>query len=603
MQGLRFAMPLVAVLALATLTLKPHAQDETPDDAPPAPLQTTKSYDLSGLTLSELNRSSDVGKSLDWLAADRVMQPVISSEIGFDWQLRNSIGGARAWADVDTLMNAAFEFCNTGSEEIHWAADATGSPKVLVSCDEEMHRRISWVVETLRLTAAVRVRFRAHDLPAQSGFEPCIAAGEVAKVAKSGTLLGSWAGPLGECALFQRLKLQGFVQGYSSDTEASSPASAVAAQLATGRELICSALLMPDGRVWVHGWAASQELVSLRRVETTKGSIELPRVRYGFAPFSALLENRGGIIIDEGDAGRTLLVCEVEGSMPNRTLECGTHHSLGLVNIAGMLVAETAEFPWLAGGDSEGQLHELGRTLDGPGHNGGRFYALSGASERLAAGLALTCENLGQAFSFGPYLALRISQPDRDSGTPPSEEFETSHQELATTLARINAGRQCLSLRVMAWRIDAKTQLPETVIGGKPTPAELQALGVAGFDRSVTGLVDQTLQLLDFEIAARLLESGRAGMLCWGTQARLSLRAAPEGRVALELRLGMAEGDRKLEAVETGTPAARSTHERGVRLLAQGDLSGTLAVGEATSCVVPAPSESGWLVIAVQRLR
>lgn len=581
MQLVRLALFASVMAALCVASL---AQETPPIEEPPPPALNSKTYDFTGLV-----DDNKIAKLPDRLAPDCVFPDLEQPGDELSWSVRNYRGGARCFNNADEAMQAVLMFCTTG-EPGNTHGDATGGQSITLTCDDELHRRVAWTLEALKAASAIRVKLRAYSLPPGTS-AACANAAEADKLAQGGMLLGAVSGQLGETLLVQQLKPWEFIQGYEVLPEGK--CSVVRASLDAGRELVAGALLLPDGRVWLQGWCSRLEITETREVRSSCGKIECPRVKYSHAPLSALIENNGAALIDEGAHGRTLLVCSVEGTLPNRALDCGTRTTLGLVNVTSTLQGALPGLPWLVGANRGAT--KLGRSAD-PAEAWAQPCVLHAATNAMANQLAYESQVLGAIVALGPYLGVRITEAGGDSESSP-EEFEATRKQLSETLKAINAGRKPIELRAQAWRVK---KVPAAIAQGNATPKDLQELGAAAFERILQGLPGQVLGLADLELAALITGDGPApelGVAAWGAQLQWLARESAGG-TAIELRLGLVDGERKLKSVEE---SGMVKFERATRAPVQAELNGTLAANSVLCSVVP--DGEGYLVVAVQRVR
>ncbi len=570
---------LMAALCAASL-----AQEAPPVEEPPPPALTSKTYDFAGLL--ELDSAA---KTADGISPDAVFSEIGEPVEETLWNVRNQRGGARCWFSAEDAMQYVLMFCTTGEPGTTYS-DVAGGQSITLSGDDELHRRVAWTIDSLKAAAAVRVKLRAYDLPQSSG-PVCLNAVEAEKAAKNATLLGAVSGQLGETLLLHQLKPWDFIQSY--EVAPDGKCSVSSARLNAGRELLAGALLLPDGRLWLQAWSARLDIAEVREINSSCGKLECPRARYSHAPMSALLENNGGAIIDEGPLGRTLLVCAIEGALPNRTLDCGTRTTLGLVNITSTLRGDFPRVSWLAG--TEEHDLKLGRAPSTE-QNWARSCVLNPATTELATRLSYESEVLGAIVPLGPYLGVRISQPDDDSDASP-EEFEASRKHLSESLKSISAGPKAVDLRVRAWRV--KT-VAAAMAQGNAAAKDFDALGAPVFERSVLALSGCKMGLADLELAALITGDGPApelGVAAWGAQLQWLARENAAG-TDVELRLGLVEGERKIKSTEQ---SGMVKFERATRLPVQAELNGTLTADGVLCSIVP--DGEGYVIMAVQRLR
>jgi len=563
--------------ALALLALAARAQEGPPAEEPRA-LQA-RIYDLSGLLENgALNKIPDV------LAPDRTFYDVMDPTEQGDWAVRDCRGGSRCFSSADEAISAILAFCNTGLEA-SYTPDSANPSAFALTCDETLHQRVQWAIDTLKATSAIRVRLRAYALAGGAG-GGTLSKAEAAKLAQSARLIGSVEGHPGETLLLQQVKPHEFVQGYNTTDGGAATERAL---ICAGQELVAGALLLPDGRLWLQGWAAQLENVTSREVATRCGKLECPRGNYAYTTLGALIENSGGAILELG-AQRVLVICSIEGAMPNRTLECGTRTTLGLVNVATAVVAQCPAMPWLCA-PAIGQTR-LGRAVnDGeswPQSNVASFTAVS-----LATRLSYEGEVLGAIVALGPYLGVRITENEGDCDI---EDFQRARNSVATLLKALNAGPMAAEINVRAWRVK---NVPEELAAGAAGLKELSALGAPVFERTSAGLPGQFNYAADIEAAALVVGDGgvpEVGVACWGSQCAWRVVAGANGP-EIELRLGHVEGERTIKLGLGG----KAEFERASRLPAQAELGGALGQGALRYVVVPA--SDGYLVVAVRRIK
>jgi hypothetical protein len=571
-----FRLALTAT-AFALLALGARAQEDPPPDEQPALKATT--YDLSGLL-----ENGALYKLADMLAPDRTFTNTLDPTEEGVWAVRNCRGGSRCFASVDDAINSILAFCNTGLEA-QYARDAANPAAITLTCDELLHQRVAWALDTLKSAAAARVRLRAYALGTSA--TPCtLGKVDAAGLAKGANLIGSVEGQLGETLLLQQVRPHEFVQSYAAAEGGAAP---VRAMVCSGQEVLSGVLLLPDGRVWLQAWAARLQDLSSREVVSRNGKLECPRGVYAYATLGALLENGGGSVLDLG-AQRVLVICSVDGAMPNRTLECGTRTTLGLVNAAGAVKAQLPGIPWMSA-PAIGETR-LGRSVSDD-ESWPESSVAAEASIALANRLAYEGEVLGAIVALGPYLGVRITEP---AGEGSVDDFESARKNVATVLKSLSAGPRPLEFSIRAWRVKS---VPERIADGTAGIKEMAALGAPFFERTSAGLPGQFNYVADIEAAALVVGDGGVpdlGVACWGTQCEW--RVIPgAGGLEIELRLGHVEGERTVKLGMGG----KAEFERANRAPAQAELSGAVGEGALRCTVVPALE--GFLVVAVQRLK
>lgn len=565
------------VTAMALLALGARAQEDPPVEEPPA-LQA-KTYDLSGLL-----EDGALYKVADVLAPDRTFTNTLDPTEDGVWAVRDCRGGSRCFASLDEAINSVLAFCNTGLEA-HYSRDAANPAAFTLTCDELLHQRVTWVLETLKGVCAIRVRLRAYALGA--GASSCtLGKEEAASLAKGASLIGSVEGQVGETLLLQQVRPHEFVQSY---TAAEGGVAPVRALICAGQEVLSGVLLLPDGRIWLQAWAARLTDLSSREVASRSGKLECPRGAYAYTTLGALLENGGGSVLELG-AQRVLVTCTVDGAMPNRTLECGTRSTLGLVNVAGAVAAQLPAMPWLST-PAIGETN-LGRPVfdEEPWP---QSSVAAAASMSLASRLSYEGEVLGAIVALGPYMGVRITESE---GEVSVEDFEGARKNVATLLKSLSAGPRAMEVSIRAWRVKS---VPEGIAAGTAGLKDLTALGGTVFARTSAGLPGQVNYVAEIEAAALVVGDGNVpqlGVACWGTQCEWRVIQGAGGP-EIELRLGQIEGERTVKLGMGG----KSEFERASRAPAQAELNGPLGEGAFRYVVVPA--SEGYLVVAVQRIK
>lgn len=555
------------------------AQDAQPEEPPPE--QVVRSYDLSMLMLD-----GATPKTVDVLAPDRVLSDGEFIEEEDAWLVRNCRGGTRSFPEIHEVAQNLLLFC--GSDEAgSYSVDPGQAARLVITGSDELHRRVAWMLESLTAASKVRVHVAAYTLPAGEG-PITLSAVDAAKAAKDARLVGTSSGQMGETLLLQNTQAHEFIQGYSLGQDGKSLMTRGA--LHAGHEVLAAALPLPDGRVYLHGWSARLALAESRDVATSCGKVECPRAAYSWLPVSALIENGGAVIADEGARGRTLFCCTIEGTMPNRALECGTRTTLGLVNVSAWATPALPQMEWVSSGPIS---HLRLGTESQPQGLWPQCCPTHGLASALSNRLVGESATLGAILCIGPYLGVRVTESEENGAT--IEEFEAARKRVSELLKEISLGPEIVQLRVRAWR--AKTA--PALSGRGATSKDLEALGAAVFDRVLSGLVGQIATMADLELAALILgeSSGpEAGTASWGTQ--LQWRVLASSQRQLEMRAAWIDGSRKIESV---IDDGKVRLERAQRQVTPVEFNGAFESDALLQAVVPAGE--GYLVVAVQRLK
>lgn len=607
-----------AALAWAAALLLSVAPPQSgAQDAETEPELVERQYDCSGMTGDELTRAPKNGGIGDVLAPDLIFQ-----NAGYDhnperWSLRHSGDEARCWGSADEVMADVANVCNTDGSSLQFSGVRGASTRILVRTTPELHRRIAFVVAALREIAKARVSIKVLRLDGKgTPGGVTMTADQAREAQKSAKLVGTMHGGLGERMVLQRLQHRSYLADYdiSVATGAVSAYSQVR-DLRTGEEIVCGAIMLPGNRIWLQGWHACMKLEEMRTLETNCGRIELPRAAYAYTPVSVVMARGQGAVLDCGEGSRFLLVADCDTPVENKTLPLEGGGSLELFNVAGMLRGYGPEVRWImtpnvnrvsGDGVSLDQVF-LEEPIDGP-YNDAAYVAAEW----------LNNESFADHVRFGhvgPWLAMVSMPPQGDAEA--AQEHAESVARARGMLKQFMAPPQAATLRIRAWVVKSSTSLPDGLIEGKPSAKDtgiLETSGAPVFERVAGTMVGQTVDFMEITLASHLRDyqtvlaqqaSGldpQTGILVLGKQMRWTARPGDDGKLGFELRGALTVGPSKFEQIPWGDEKKWSI-ERSLSDLAQMELAGELAVGEAASCVCPAGADDALLVLIMARVK
>lgn len=606
------ALAWAAAMLLAVAPPRSCAQD-----AESEPEVVERGYDCAGLTHTELGRIPKNGGIGDVLAPDHLF-----SDDGYNhdperWSLRHSGDEARCWDGPTDVISEVAQFCNPEGYALDFSATRGGGERVAVRTVPEVQRRVAFVMAALREIARARVSVKVLRLDGKgTPAGATVTADQAREAQKVAKLVGTMHGGLGERMVLQRLQHRSYLADYdvSVATGAVSAYSQVR-DLRTGEEIVCGAIMLPGNRVWLQGWHAAMKLEEMRKLDTNCGQIELPRAAYSYTPVSVVMARGQGAVLDCGEGGRFLLVADCDTQVEHKTLPLEGGGSLELFNVAGMLRGHGPEVRWImtpnvnrvsGDGVSLDQVF-LEEPIDGPYND-----AADVASEWLSN------ESFGDNVRFGhigPWLAMMSMPPQGDAEA--ANEHAESVSRARGLLKEFMAPPQAATLRVRAWVVKAGTSLPDGLIDGKPSPKDtgvLENSGAPVFERIAGTMVGQTVDFMELTLASHLRDyqtvlaqqaSGldpQTGILVLGKQMSWTARQGDDGKLGFELRGALTVGPSKFEQIPWGDEKKWSI-ERSLSDLAQVELAGELAVGEAASCVCPAGADDTLLVLVMERVK
>jgi len=607
----RFGAAALTALLLLSGSLASQEQPDDPGDQQTQPVLVE--YNIQGLTQSGMTRARVPGAIGDLLAPDRTFGTAVDRELD-QWSLRESGREACCWDEPDELMETIASFCAFGDDWETRSADNSSNRCGLVA-SPEMHKRVKWAFDALQRLNNIKVNVRVHKLAAGAAVDQTvIATKQAAALAANARLVGMANTGLGDPIVLQQTGATTFLSDYEATTATGAAAHMpISGTLITGDEFVAGAIVMADGRVWVQGWHAARNLVSLRKMQTVAGEIELPTSGYRYTPMSAVIENGGAALIDTGASGRFMVSVLASGNVPDLRLDCGDAGELALLNVTGALNGYAMGSRWLMTPNTvasmdDAEFHQVifEEYVDGPYND-----AAITVYERLA-------ENGGarELSVIGPLLGMRSFPLDPED---PDTAAERKRQDNA--LATMCQVREAVSLRMRTIRVPANSKLAAGLLNGEPSNvdiAELESLAdrVSVADRLVCAGLEQNMDLLDTRISAHLhgysvnsatevaIHDPEVRSLLLGSQIRWVTREGVDGAVLLEMRAGVTVGSEKFEPIEVTLAGKKFEIERSRSNLVQARFSGELKVGGSISHIVPASgTQDELLVFVVSRIR
>lgn len=594
------SVALALAMVLCWGVAQPAAQDARNNESE----LITRTYDVRGLVSDTLERTPRTGAVGDVLAPDLLFGGGLISEHPYDaWNLRDSGEEARCWLDAEEVYVIVRDFV-AGHEErkqvklLHETGDTFE-----VVAPQAVHDRIEWVLGAMADITEARVGITVYRLDEAPG--ATTTPEETAQAVKGKRLVGTLRGGLGEPLVLQQTQHRSYVADYDFNvaTDASGSVPSVR-DLNTGEEFVLGALSLPDGRVWLQGWHAKATEGGMRRLETTGGMVELPRVDYSYTPVSAVVDNGGGAILDAGEHGRFLVRASCSRDIRNHTLELDDGSRLKLINCLPIMRGHGLGGFWLMNPNSERVMNDgafaqvmLDDVVDGP-YNDSAAYMVD---ELYSV--------YDDVHVVGPYLGLRLP----GTGEP---DLMADAARLEAMIHDIGDAPRMVGVRISAWEIADDSGIPAGILDGRPADvdlAELRTLAGDGssLDRISAAMLDQRTDVLDVRLSAHVRDydsvsaTGAIGYdpviatLVTGAQVRWTARDAGNGRVSIELRSGITAGGHEFEQVATGVGGQGFSIERSSSALTQARFSDELHVGERMAAVSPGAGTEGRLIVIV----
>ncbi|MCC6573067.1 MAG: hypothetical protein IT462_04675 [Planctomycetes bacterium] len=603
----------LAAAVLLCVSIRPWAQDaEVEEEKTPEPVSRT--YDLYGMVVSEYADAPPNTGIGDVLSPERLLRTGGDLEHGLnEWTLRDSGREARCWDSPEALAQTILDLCSDGSD--WWiTCDDPDMTSFDLKANEEMHKRVAWVMGALTDVAKARVNLLVYEMPAGIDAPDGVLPPDAVDAAtKNARLIGTLAGGLGDRMVLQRTGQRSYVADYDATVaEESAMLNPRTANLVTGNEFVFGAIVLPGGRLWLQGWHSALGLEEMRTLKTSGGDVELPRSSYNYSPVSTVIENGGAAVVDAGRQGSFLVIGSADRDIPSRSYKQGATE-ISLHNLTGLMHGTALGGSWVMAPNHQQLLDDglivdqiwVNPPVDGP-YRDASLYMIEHANNL----------NLGytRLVGVGPYLAVRRDTPSNEDE---AAAFADEGKRLKTFLARGAAETPTVSLRVMAWNVGKDAVLPKTLGRGRVTQAELAELdnlGERAIDRSMNSRITQRSGILDLRLAAHVsgyfasVAKGAAAQdpqistLMLGSQVQWVARPAAGDRLVFEVRAGMTQGPAEFEAIAMADGKLKI--ERSRSDLIQAELNGDLGPGEYLSAVCESASGNGErMVLVVQRVK
>lgn len=579
-----------AAALVASVQVTQSAQD--------GPELVERSYNLRGLTLFGLESEPRTGAIRDVLAPDRNVISGIPDHEYDEWNLRDSGAEALAWETPDCVVRRIEEFTNIDSE--HCETVGYGSNSVRVSATPELHRRFEWAMKAIREVADARVNVAVHRLAADTELETALSASSVSKLAKGARLVGTSRGGLADPLVIQKIETRQYIADYDVNMAAGAFSYApVLRTLATGHEVVCGVVSLPDGTLWVQGWLATSSCSEIRKTSTSGGEVELPNRRYTWTPVSAVIENGGAVVIDAGQGERLMLSARCDRTIKDQTLKLEDGTELMLLNMTGKLRSHGLMSDWLMTPNTTQSFNDgaapqifVSDPEDGPYNDAAIFTASGWPVEELPVHVV------------GPLLGVVIPAATGD------EALQSAIKHALAWLADRDTSDR-ISLRVRTFEVADDAALPAGVLLGRPGAADIAELGTlskGGMDRLVALRQQHLLDLIDVRYANHVhnysvstatgisAEDPEVAALVTGAQIRLAVNPVGEGVVNVNTRVGITAGDDRFEEIKTASGWAI---ERKRIATTQAHFNDDMKVGDITATVCPSAGPTGRLVVIV----
>lgn len=583
-----------AAALLASVQVTQSAQD--------GPELVERTYNLRGLTLYGLESEPRTGAIRDVLAPDRNAGINPDHEYN-EWNLRDSGAEAMAWEYAGYLIEKLSAFVNTEGDSYNIVT--YGETSIRISTTPEMHRRLAWAMSAIREVADARVSVTVHRLPAQTEVDTALPAATVPGLAKGSRLVGTSRGGLADPLVIQKIETRQYIADYDVNMAAGAFSYAPTLRtLATGHEVVCGVVSLPDGTLWVQGWHAAASCSEIRKVSTSGGEVELPNLRYSWTPVSAVIENGGAVVIDAGAGERLMLSARCDRTIKDQTLKLEDGTELMLLNMTGKLRSHGLNADWLMTPNMNQSFNDgtapqifVSDPEDGP-YNDAAIYA---------------CDRWNAdeipAYVVGPLMGVVMPNANGD------EALETAVRRARTAMAERDTGDR-ISLRVRTFEVADDAALPAGVLVGRPGAADIAELGTlskGGMDRKVALRQQHLLDLIDVRYANHVhnysvstatgisAEDPEVAALVTGAQIRLAVNPVGDGVVNVNTRVGITAGDDQFEQIKTASGWAI---ERKRIATTQAHFNDDMKVGDLTATVCPSAGPTGRLVvIVVERLK
>lgn len=369
-------------------------------------------------------------------------------------------------------------------------------PRLKVNATESLHARLAATLGYLRnmMEARIRIEIRRLDaLPARVVQEK----GDV-----RGKLIASREVANGEFALVSNVSRTRIA--WTAEAQMHGDVPRVADYL-WGEQWGLSALIMPDGRIRMQAWHGGVTNEGLRERVTRTGKLQFPTARWDMTPAGANVQNGGGFVLDTA-AGAYLVTATTTATLPNVKLDDGV---VSLWNPAGSIPAGRFTAPWALSAAGE-----IAREMDAqvflpqgaeyrdlqqvtyPAYPGaGTAVVMNELTERLTGNWTAT-----EPLVCGSLFGLRL-----DELSEGDDQERALRPALDATLNELCRGPKHHEVRVRLLQVPTDATLPEGVLAGKPSGADIAALtGAVGikpvFDRRVTLASGQESDLIALKL-------------------------------------------------------------------------------------------------------
>jgi hypothetical protein len=373
--------------------------------------------------------------------------------------------------------------------------------------------------------------------------------------------------------------------------------------------------MLPDGRIWVQGFHAAQDLVSMTPFLTSGGAVEQPLLAYSSTPLNGQMANGGALVLDCGRHGAFVVSVKCDGKVEHRARKFGGGVELRLYNGLAALRGASLNGRWLMrpvafDGNDDGAFGQvfIEGAVDGPYHD---------AACMLHEELESVGGELTRLSVVGPYLGLRhMTSPDEDTAAEAARGLKVIEDALASRLAPPS----CTSLKVRVYQVPAGIELSAGLVEGEPAEADVAQLeadgGVLLLSRTQRFEFGQSQDLYDLKLQS--LVTGYSGWtsknsaaadpetntVVTGAQLRFILTQGQGGRAMVQLRAGVITGEgAQTVDVGTGDGAVRKI-QRSLSGLTQLESTAGLKPGQSFAAICPsAQREGGLIVIVIERMR
>lgn len=394
------------------------------------------------------------------------------------WHLNSSSLGSAI--DLKSIMDALDRY----SEIEDWEITASPGRRLVVTATEQIHGRVSAVVQWLRVMSNARVHIEVLRLDAAPG-KTVLSNAESKAVPQK--LVGMQDVANGGRALFSDVKRKTLTWSVSPSHAGALPQ---ASEIAWGRQWQVGALVLPEGRIQLTGWSAAAELAGVRRLETPLGVIELPVLDYRHASATGVIESGGGLVCDAGPDGWFLFRANCDARLDHMSFGEG---EISLWNPAGALRPGDLDGGWFLR-DAPGQDWSGSRGLPQLQSSKGAIV-YPGSPQELAAKQLMDSLDPQTQLTAGvvlydckPMLAVSWDRHLANS-------YAQQRADLTASLKRATAGASHAAYRVRLQLVPPETALPEGIVAGRPDAAEVETitrLGKALADRRVRVALGQT---------------------------------------------------------------------------------------------------------------